>query len=261
MAQQKELDGKVAIVTGGASGIGQAIVHALVKEGAKVAIADVNMELAQQVVAGAKELGGECIAVKTDVSNSKDVYSMVDETLRQFGTIDILVNDAGLRSAPSVRQVSEEEWDRVIAVNLKGTFLCSKAVVDHMVEKKWGRIVNFASGQWLRPVGAAAYAASKGGVISMSKSLAAEVAGEGVNVNVVCPGFTDTPMTRGVFPSDEVFESVIANPSLLGSGIAPLRGQIASAEDIANFVMLLFKPAFDHVTGQTLHVNGGSLMW
>ncbi len=261
MAPQRDLDGKVAIVTGGGSGIGRAVVHALVKEGAKVAIVDIDLSSAETVVIEAGKLGGDSIAVKTDVSNSKEVYHAVEETLRKYGTIDILVNDAGLRSAPSVREVSEEEWDRVIAVNLKGTFLCCKAVVEHMIEKKSGRIVNFSSGQWFRPIGAAAYAASKGGVISLSKSLATEVAAYGVNVNVVAPGFTDTPMTRGVFPSDEVFESVIANPGLLGPGVAPLRGQIATADDIADFVMLLFKPAFDHVTGQTLLVNGGSLMW
>lgn len=261
MAQEKELDGKVAIVTGGASGIGRATVLRLTREGAKVTVADIDLDAAKKVVAEADNPGSSSIAVKTDVSNSRDVTQMVAETLLQFGTVDILVNCAGVSSAPSVREVSEEEWDRVLAINLKGTLLCCKAVVEHMIEKKHGRIVNFSSGQWFRPVGAAAYAASKGGVISLSKSLAAEVAGYGVNVYVVVPGFTDTPMTRSVFPSDEVFESVVSNPALLGSGIAPLRGRIARAEDIADFVMLLFKPAFDHVTGQTLHINGGSLMW
>ena len=261
MAKQKELEGKVAIVTGGASGIGRAVVHALTNEGAKVAIADINIEPARKVADEVKKLGGTSVPVKTDVSDSRDVYHMVDDTLKQFGKIDILVNVAGIRSAPSVREVSEEEWDRVIAINLKGTFLCCKAAVEHMIGQKYGRIVNFSSGQWFRPVGAAAYAASKGGIISLSKSLATEVAGYGVNVNVVAPGFTDTPMTRSVFPSDEVFQTIVDEPALLGSGIAPLTGKIAKPEDIANFVLLLFKPAFDHVTGQTLHVNGGSLMW
>ncbi len=261
MPQKKELAGKVAIVTGGASGIGRAVARAVAKEGAKVTIADIDVKSAGKVVDECKKLGGEAIAVKTDVSSSRSVYRMVDDALRQFGTLDILVNVAGVRSAPSVREVSEEEWDRVIATNLKGTFLCCKAVVEHMIQKGYGRIVNFSSGQWFRPVGAAAYAASKGGIISLSKSLATEVAGCGVNVNVVVPGFTDTPMTRSVFPSDEVFQTIVDNPALLGSGIAPLTGRITKPEDIANFVMLLFKPAFDNVTGQTLHINGGSLMW
>jgi NAD(P)-dependent dehydrogenase (short-subunit alcohol dehydrogenase family) len=259
--QKKELAGKVAIVTGGASGIGRAIVRAIASEGAKITIADINIKSAKKVADEIKKLGEGSIAVRTDVSNSQDVYHMVEETLRQFGRVSILVNVAGVRSAPSVREVSEEEWDRVIDINLKGTFLCCKAVVEHMIAKKYGRIVNFSSGQWFRPVGAAAYAASKGGIISLSKSLATEVAGYGVNVNVVVPGFTDTPMTRSVFPSDEVFQTIVDSPALLGSGIAPLTGRIAKPEDIANFVMLLFMPAFDHVTGQTLHVNGGSLMW
>jgi NAD(P)-dependent dehydrogenase (short-subunit alcohol dehydrogenase family) len=261
MPQKKELTGKIAIVTGGASGIGRAVARAMAKEGAKVTIADIDIKSAGKVADECKKLGGDAIAVKTDVSSSRNVYRMVDEALRQFETIDILVNVAGVRSAPSVREVSEEEWDRVIAINLKGTFLCCKAVVEHMIAKKYGRIVNFSSGQWFRPVGAAAYAASKGGIISLSKSLATEVAGYRVNVNVVVPGFTDTPMTRSVFPSDEVFQTIVDNPALLGSGIAPLTGRITRPEDIANFVMLLFKPAFDNVTGQTLHINGGSLMW
>jgi NAD(P)-dependent dehydrogenase (short-subunit alcohol dehydrogenase family) len=261
VAKQKELEGRVAIVTGGGSGIGRAVVKALTNEGAKVTIADIDIVSARKVVGEVKKLGGTSVAVKTDVSNSGNVYHMVDETIRQFGTVDILVNVAGVSSAPSVRQVSETEWDRVIAINLKGTFLCCKAVVEHMIAKKYGRIVNFSSGQWFRPVGAAAYAASKGGIISLSKSLATEVAAYGVNVNVVAPGFTDTPMTRSVFPSDEVFQTIVDNPALLGSGIAPLTGRIAKPEDIAGFVLLLFKPAFSNVTGQTLHVNGGSLMW
>ena len=261
MAKQKEFDGKVAIVTGGASGIGRATVQALAKQGAKITIADIDIKSARKVVDEIEKLGVDTIAIKTDVSNSKDVYQMVDKTLNQFGKVSILVNVAGVRSAPSVREVSEEEWDRVIAINLKGTFLCCKAVVEHMIAEKYGRIVNFSSGQWFRPVGAAAYAASKGGIISLSKSLATEVAGYGVNVNVVVPGFTDTPMTRSVFPSDESFQTIVENPALLGSGIAPLTGRIAKPQDIANFVMLLFRPEFDHVTGQTLHVNGGSLMW
>jgi NAD(P)-dependent dehydrogenase (short-subunit alcohol dehydrogenase family) len=261
VAKQKELYGKVAIVTGGASGIGRATVQALAKQGAKITIADIDIKSARKVGDEVNKLGAVSLAIKTDVSNSRDVYQMVDKTLSQFGKVSILVNVAGIRSAPSVREVSEEEWDRVIATNLKGTFLCCKAVVEHMIADKYGRIVNFSSGQWFRPVGAAAYAASKGGIISLSKSLATEVAEYGVNVNVVVPGFTDTPMTRSVFPSDEVFQTIVDNPALLGAGIAPLTGRIAKPQDIANFVMLLFRPEFDHVTGQTLHVNGGSLMW
>jgi len=257
MAQGNELDGKVAIVTGGASGIGRAIVVGFAREGAKVTIADIDLDSAKKVAAEVKKLGGTAIAVKTDVSNSRDVSHVVEETLRRFGTIDILVNDAAVGEGAMVQDLEEELWDKVININLKGTFLCCKAVIKHMIEKKSGRIVNFASGQWFRPVFmSAAYAASKGGIVSFSKSLALEVAGHGINVNVVVPGFTDTPLTRRVFPTEEEFIAFGMNPAF-----APPRGQIGKPEDIADVVLFLVKPASRHVIGQTIHVNGGSTMW
>ncbi len=257
MPPHKELNGKVAIVTGGASGIGRAVVLNLAKEGAKVTIADIDLSSAKKVVAEVKRLGGSCIAVKTDVSKSQDVSHMVEETLHHFGTIDILVNDAAVGEGALVQDLTEKMWDRVIDINLKGTFLCCKAALKHMIEKKSGRIVNFASAQWLRPVFMSApYAASKGGIVSFSKSLALEVAGNGINVNVVVPGFTDTPMTRRVFPTEEEFQAFGMNPAF-----APPRGQIAKPDDVADVVLFLTKPASRHVIGQTIHVNGGSTMW
>jgi NAD(P)-dependent dehydrogenase (short-subunit alcohol dehydrogenase family) len=253
----KALDGKVAIVTGGSSGIGRVIVLKLADEGAKVAIADIDLDSATKVVAKVNKFGGSCTAVKTDVSKSQDVSNMVEETLHRFGTIDILVNDAAVGEGALVQDLTEELWDRVININLKGTFLCCREIIKHMIEKKSGRIVNFASGQWLRPVFmSAAYAASKGGIVSFSKSLALEVAGYGINVNVIVPGFTDTPMTRRVFPTEEEFQAFGMNPAF-----APPRGQIAKPDDIADVVLFLVKPGSRHIIGQTLHVNGGSTMW
>ena len=257
MAQKKELDGKAAIVTGGSSGIGRAIVLKLAGEGAKVTIADIDLNLAKKVVAEVKGLGGSCIAVKTDVSKSQDVGNMVEETIRQFGSVDILVNDAGIGAGAMVQDLTEEDWDKVISINLKGTFLCCREAIKHMIEKKSGRIINFASGQWFRPSPmSAAYAASKGGIVSFSKSLALEVGSYGINVNVVVPGFTDTPMTRRIFGEGDALESGAAS-----LGLVPPRGQIAKPEDIADVVLFLTKPASRHVLGQTIHVNGGSLMW
>jgi len=257
MAQKKELKGKVAIVTGGSSGIGRAVVLKLAGEGAKVAIADLDVNSAKKVAAEVKKLGGDCIAVKTDVSKSQDVAHMVEETIRHFGTINILVNDAGIGAGAMVQDLTEEEWDKVLNINLKGTFLCCRTVIKHMIEKKSGRIVNFASGQWFRPSPMSApYAASKGGIVSFSKSLALEVAGYGINVNVVVPGFTDTPMTRRIFGEGDALESGAAT-----LGLVPPRGQIAKPDDIADVVLFLTETASRHVIGQTIHVNGGSLMW
>jgi len=257
VAKDKELDGKIAIVTGGASGIGRAVVLALAKEGAKVTIADIDLDSAEKVVAEVNKLGGSSVAIKTDVSNSRDVAHMFEETLCQFGTVDILVNDAGIGAGAMVVDLTEDEWDRVISINLKDTFLCCKAVIKHMIEKKSGRIVNFASGQWFRPtVMSAPYAASKGGIVSFSKSLALELAGHGVNVNVVVPGFTDTAMTRRIFGEGDALEAGAAS-----LGLVPPRGQIAKPDDIADVVLFLVKPMSRHVIGQTLHVNGGALMW
>jgi len=255
--KEKELEGKVAIVTGGASGIGRAVVHALSKEGVKVTIADMDIESAEKVAGDVVRAGGSSIAVKTDVSRSQDVDGMVQEALRKFGAIDILVNTAGIGAGAMVQDLTEEEWDRVLNINLKGTFLCSQAVLKHMIERKSGRIVNFASGQWFRPtLMSAPYGASKGGVVSFSKALALEVAGNGINVNVVVPGFTDTAMTRRIFGEGDALQK--GAESL---GLIPPRGQIAQPEDIADVVLFFVKPASRHVVGQTLHVNGGSLMW
>jgi NAD(P)-dependent dehydrogenase (short-subunit alcohol dehydrogenase family) len=161
---------------------------------------------------------------------------MVEETVKTFGTVDILVNDAGIGAGAMVQDLSDAEWDRVLNTNLKGTFLCSRAAVKHMIEKGSGRIVNFASGQWFRPTFMSApYGASKGGVVSFSKALALEVAANGINVNVV--------------------------EGARNLGLIPPRGQIAKPEDIADVVLFLVKHASRHVVGQTLHVNGGSLMW
>ncbi|UCG83209.1 MAG: SDR family oxidoreductase [Dehalococcoidia bacterium] len=257
MAKDKELDEKVAIVTGGASGIGRAIVLSLAKEGADVTIADIDMDSAQSVAAEVESLGQRALAVKTDVSSSVDVERLVEETVRHFGRIDILVNDAGIGEGGMVEELPEETWDRVLNTNLKGTFLCSKAVLRHMVERKSGRIVNIASGVWFKPVFmSAAYGASKGGVVSFSKALALEVAGHGINVNVVVPGFVDTPMTRRVFPTDEEFQAFAMSPAL-----APPRGQVAMPDDVADVVLFLVKPESRHIIGQSVHVNGGSTMW
>ncbi len=257
MGHEKELDGKAAIVTGGASGIGRAVVLGLAREGVKVTVADMDFESARKVVVEVVENGGNAVAIRADVASAQDVEHAVAETIRLFGAVDILVNDAGIGAGAMAQDLTEEDWDNVIGINLKGTFLCSRAVLKHMIEQKSGRIVNFASGQWFRPtLMSAAYGASKGGIVSFSKALALEVAGHGINVNVVVPGFTDTPLTRRIFGEGDALEAGAASV-----GLIPPRGKIAQPEDIADVVLFLVKPASRHVVGQTIHVNGGSLMW
>lgn len=253
-----ELKGKVAIVTGGGSGIGRATALILAREGSSVAIADINIETANKVAAQVKEQGGRCLAVKTDVSRAQEVNHMVEETVRQFGALDILVNNAGIAPRALLQDLEESTWDRVIEVNLKGTFLCTRAAIRHMIQRKSGRIVNIASGQWFRPGGSSgpAYAASKGGIVSFTKSVALELAPHGINVNVVAPGLTDTPMIRALYATEEAWR--VATTS---SRLTPPLGKINEPEDIAEAVLFLVKPATRYITGQTLHVNGGSFMW
>ncbi len=254
-----ELEGKVTIVTGAGSGIGRAIALTLARAGATVTIADINLEAATKVAGEIKEKGGRSLAVRTDVSSAQEVNQMVEETVRQFRTVDILVNNAGISAGPlPLLDMEESVWDRVIAVNLKGTFLCTKAVIKHMIERRSGRIVNMTSGQWFRPSGtnSCAYAASKGGIVSFTKYAALELAPHDINVNVVAPGLTETPWTRARHPTDEGWREVATS-----SRLAPPLGRVNQPEDIAEAVLFLTKPASRNITGQTLHVNGGSFMW
>ncbi|MFC1885686.1 SDR family NAD(P)-dependent oxidoreductase [Thermodesulfobacteriota bacterium] len=259
--KQMDLEGKVAIVTGGGSGIGRAIALILAGDGADVVIGDVNKNVSAEVAEEIRKLGRRSLAVQTDVSSAQEVVRMVEQTTGEFGKIDILVNNAGVNSGTKnsgpLEDMEESFWTRVIDINLKGTYLCTKTVVKHMIARKSGRIVNMASGQWFRPTGTnSAYAASKGGVVSFTKAAALEMAPHGISVNVVVPGLTDTPMARLSFPKEEEWQEAITH-----SRLAPPLGRINQPEDIAEAVLFLTRPASRNITGQTLHVNGGSFMW
>ena len=252
-----DLKGKVAIVTGGGSGIGRAIALVLARDGADITIGDVNTETSAEVAAELGKLGRRSIAVQTDVSLYQEVVRMVDQTISEFGKVDILVNNAGVIVSSPLADLEESVWNRVIDVNLKGTYLCTKTVINHMIERGSGRIVNMASGQWFRPTGFnSAYAAAKGGVVSFTKSVALEVAPHGISVNVVVPGLTDTPMPRESLPTEEEWQKAITR-----SRLSPPLGRINQPEDVAEAVLFLSKPSSRNITGQTLHVNGGSFMW
>ncbi len=242
-----KLEGKVALVTGGAQGIGRAIALALAREGAKVVLSDINLEKAQETGREIESLGREALAVGGNVASAKDAENMVNQTLERFGRLDILVNNAGITRDQLLLRMKEEDWDLVLAVNLKGTYNCTKAAIRHLVKQKGGKIVNIASvvGE-MGNAGQANYSASKAGVIGFTKSIAREYAVRNVQVNAVAPGFIDTAMTQAVPEKDREF--------LIKQ--IPMQ-RLGTPEDIAEAVLFLVSSSADYITGHVLNVNGG----
>jgi 3-oxoacyl-[acyl-carrier protein] reductase len=246
------LKDKVAIVTGAGRGIGRAIALAFAKEGANIVVNDINIELANKVVEEIKALGRKAIAIKADVSKSEEVEKMVDLTIKEFGKIDILVNNAGVVFPARIIDIKEENWDRTFEVNLKGTFLCSKAVLKHMMQRKSGKIICIASNLGILSIPERAdYSASKAGVINFVKSLALEAGPYGINVNAIAPGITETDMIKP-YVTKEMIEKEFA-PNI------PLR-RIGKPEDIAKVAVFFASEDSDYVTGQVISVDGGGLI-
>ena len=246
------LDGKVALITGGASGIGRAVAELFVREGARVAIADNNEKLGR---CAAHEIGANAIFEPADVTNSAACQRIVDRTVREFGRLDILFNNAGIICRASVIDLSEEDWDQVIAVNVKSVFLLSRIVVPIMAEASGGSVINMASG-WGLAGGAcaAAYCASKGAVVLLTKAMAIDHGRQGIRVNCICPGDTDTNMLRNearqLGKSEERF--------LADSARRPL-GRLGRPDEIAQAVLYLASDMSSFVTGAALVVDGGGL--
>ncbi|MGE5263431.1 MAG: 3-oxoacyl-ACP reductase FabG [Acidobacteriota bacterium] len=254
------LEGKVAIVTGGASGIGRATVLKLAREGAKVAIADVEsqLEAANKVSAEVSSAGGVALAVSANVANRAQVEGMVETVVKQFGRLDSLVANAGItRDAFTVRKnkegaikkMSDEQWDAVLNVNLKGTWLCAQAAVLPMMEQKYGKMSFTASFGMRGNMGQANYAASKAGIVGLTRTLAMEFARYAINVNCVAPGATKTPMTATI-PEDLV-KRLIAKVPL---------GRMAEPEEIANVHAFLVSDESSYITGQCIFVDGGDTL-
>jgi len=247
----KELKGKIAVVTGGARGIGKAIAQTLAKEGANVILCDVDYKTAQSAVNEIQDQGFVASAVKMDVSCGKEVKKVFEDILNKFARVDILINNAGICYLTPLEDISEEEWDKVISVNLKGTFLCSQAVMQAMISQKWGKIVNIASlaGKVGGILVGAHYSASKAGIICLTKSFAKRMAPYGVNVNAVAPGPIKTEMTDVWSENEkEKFRKSI-----------PL-GDFGNPEDVAETVLFLVSDRARFITGEIIDVNGGALM-
>lgn len=238
---------KTAIVTGSRRGIGKAIALALVKEGARVVITDISQEDCQVVADEIAALGVRALAIKCDVSIKAEVQEMVAKTITEFGRVDILVNNAAYGVVKPFVRLTEEEWDRVFAVNVKGTFLCSQAAVKNMIKNGAGRIINISSvasgGGGGAPPLMAPYVSSKGGIKSLSEAMATELAAFGINVNAICPGTIDS----GAVPESMKERSLRTIP----------RGRLGLPEDIANMVVFLASPESDYITGSVFIVDGG----
>jgi 3-oxoacyl-[acyl-carrier protein] reductase len=244
------LEGKVAVVTGGGQSIGREIVMSLAGAGTDVAVADINGETAGRTAEEASSLGVKAAGFSVDVSQWEEVAGFVESVLDQFGSLDILVNNAGITRDGLLVRMSAEDWDRVIDVNLKGAFNFCKAAAKPMMKARWGRIVNISSVIGVMGnAGQANYAASKAGLIGLTKSLAKELAGRGVTVNAVAPGFIETPMT-------DVLGEKARNELL---GMIPL-GRLGTTADVADVVSFLVSESARYVTGQVLHVDGGMVM-
>ena len=249
------LKGKVAIVTGGASGIGRATALLFAREGAAVVIVDLDEPHARSAVQDIEAQGGQAIFIRCDVTRADECQHAVQATLEQFGRLDILFNNAGIVRRADVIETTEEEWDRVMDVNVKSIFLMSKYVVPVMAAAGGGAIINTSSGWGLKGGGnAVAYCASKGAVTNMTRAMAIDHGKQNIRVNAVCPGDTDTPMLR-----DEARQLGETEDGFLAEAANRPLGRFAQPEEIAQAVLYLASDAASYVTGTALVVDGGGL--
>ena len=245
-----KLKGRVALITGAAQGIGKSVALLLAQNGADIVVSDINLEKAEETAKEIESIGSKAIAIKVDVANLKDVERMVESILEKFGKIDILVNNAGITRDKLILRMTEEDWDAVLNVNLKGTFNCTKTVVRHMAKQRSGKIVSIASvvGE-MGNAGQVNYSASKAGVIGLTKTIAREFAQRRINVNAIAPGYIETPMTE-VLP-EKVKEEL--------KRLIPME-RLGKPEDVAEAVLFLVSEESNYITGHVLNVNGGIYM-
>ena len=248
-----KLDNRTAIVTGARRGIGRAIALALAKEGANVVVSDISQEDCQKVVIEIEGFGGKGLALKCNVISRAEVEDMIERTVAVFGKVDILVNNAGIIGFKPFLELTDEDWDNTLNVNLKGQFLCARAAAKEMAKNKWGRIINIASissgGCGIAFPLIAHYTASKGGVMALTGALALELTPQGINVNAICPGAIDTDMVKGVKESGQLEQILLRIP----------KGRLGQPEDIANLAVFLASDESDYITGAAIVIDGGWL--
>ncbi len=241
---------KVTIITGAGSGIGRGTAQLFASEGAKVVVADMNQKGGEETVNEIRRNGGEAIFALLDISNREQIKNVVKETLDKYGKIDVLINNAGIIQDALVVKMTEEQWDRVISIDLKGPFNCIQAVVGSMIEKGGGEIINVSSIVGLYGnVGQANYAAAKAGLIGLTKTLAKELGKKGIRVNAIAPGFIITPMTSGI--PEKILEMMKEK--------TPLK-RLGKPEDVANTLLFLASDEASFINGAVISVDGGLLI-
>ena len=245
------LNGKIAIVTGSAQGLGKGIALVLAKNGAKVVIAD--MQNGEETVEEIKKSGGTAVYKQVNISVQKEVEKLVKDTVEEFGDLHIFVNNAGINRDGMLHKMSVENWDTVIAVDLTGTFFGTQEAIKYMREKNYGRIINISSGSWLGNIGQANYAAAKAGVVGLTKTAARENARKGITCNVICPGFIETDMTLKLKDVNEgkAWDSMMSRIPM---------GYAGKPEDIGNMVAFLASDEASYITSEVINVGGGMIV-
>lgn len=244
-----KLENKVAIVTGAGRGLGKGIALKLAADGAKVVVADIALESANAVVAEIVASGGTAKPFVANIAQQEEVKAMYDFTMQEFHTLDIVVNNAGINKDGMLHKMSVEQWNQVIAVNLTGTFFSVQCASQILREKGSGAIINIASASWLGNIGQANYAASKAGVVGLTKTASRELAKKGVTCNAICPGFIDTDMTRSV--PEKVWDIMVNKIPM---------GRAGKPSDVANLITFLGSDEANYITGEVINVGGGMIL-
>jgi len=241
-----KLKGRIAVITGAGGSIGRGIALRLAEESAQVMVNDKNLEAALETVHLITSRGGKAIAHSADVTKTEEVHEMIQQVIKEWGQVDILVNNAGVIRDALLTKMTDEDWDFVVDLDLKGSFICARAVASYMMERRYGKIVNISSMSYKGNIGQSNYVSAKAGVVGLTQALGLELARYGINVNCIAPGFIDTPQTQTL--DEKIRERLIKN--------IPLRraGEIV---DIANAVLFLVSDESKNITRQIIHVSGG----